>query len=107
MGENPPLIGGFYTTCTAVVGHESAIETLLRDWKWDLLSIEFNDMETAATVGKPRRVMPLVRRHGFWVYTGKTQSGGEVPSAETLIAADREARAESLLAAGSPSHARP
>jgi hypothetical protein len=72
----------------------------------EFVVVEFNDMKTAATVGKPRRVMPLLRRHGFWVYTGKTQSGGGVPSTETLIAADREARAESLLAAGSPSHAR-
>ena len=62
--------------------------------------LELSEASEQITLKPVRQTMPLEKRHGFWVYTGQPQAGVGEESAERLIADDREARAEALLAGG-------
>ena len=64
--------------------------------------LELSEASEQITLKPVRQTMPLEKRHGFWVYTGQPQAGGGGVNAETLIADDREARANALLAVGAP-----
>ena len=64
--------------------------------------LELSEVGEQITLKPVRQTMPLEKRHGFWVYTGQPQTRGGEASAETLIADDREARADALLTGGTP-----
>jgi AbrB family looped-hinge helix DNA binding protein len=63
--------------------------------------LELSEASEQITLKPVRQTIPLEKRHGFWVYTGQPQVGGGA-NAERLIADDREARADTLLASGTP-----
>ena len=90
------------TQITVDMGGRVLIPKELRDriglGPGDLL--ELSEINEQITLKPVRQTMPLEKRHGFWVYTGQPQAGGGEANAETLIADDREARADALLAGG-------